>query len=33
LHYFDHPAFGVLVRIMRVETPGESSGAVRRPAA
>jgi hypothetical protein len=33
LHYFDHPAFGVLVRIMRVETPNESSGAVRRPAA
>jgi hypothetical protein len=31
LHYFDHPAFGVLVRITPVPAPGDASG--RRPAA
>src|SRR5688572_23516785 len=33
LHYFDHPAFGVLVRITPVQTTDESPGAGRRPAA
>jgi hypothetical protein len=32
LHYFDHPAFGVLVRITPVPTPGANSSG-RRPAA
>jgi hypothetical protein len=32
LHYFDHPAFGVLVKITPVRT-GESGSAGRRPAA
>lgn len=32
LHYFDHPAFGVLVRITPVPTPGTSPSG-RRPAA
>jgi hypothetical protein len=31
LHYFDHPAFGVLVRVTPV--PAQSGGAERRPAA
>jgi hypothetical protein len=33
LHYFDHPAFGVLVRVTPVPAPGESPGADARPAA
>ena len=32
LHYFDHPAFGVLVRITPVPVPGANSNG-RRPAA
>jgi hypothetical protein len=33
LHYFDHPAFGILMRITPVPTPGTITGAGRRPAA
>jgi hypothetical protein len=33
LHYFDHPAFGVLVRITPLPAPGASTDAGRRPAA
>jgi hypothetical protein len=33
LHYFDHPAFGVLVRITPVPAPNASPSSGRRPAA